>query len=61
MIDFPNLFAGSGMLTEGRTLNYLEAQAIKPMNTLFFEGYQAEGTRERTLLEGAKGFKAYGK
>ena len=55
------VIAGSGMLTGGRILNYLEAQAHNPMNTLLFVGYQAEGTRGRKLLEGAKGFKAYGK
>ena len=60
--DSPKIvIAGSGMLTGGRILNYLEAQAHQPKNTLLFVGYQAEGTRGRSLLEGAKGFKAYGK
>lgn len=60
--DQPKIvIAGSGMLTGGRILNYLEVQAQNPKNTLLFVGYQAEGTRGRKLLEGAKGFKAYGK
>ena len=55
------VIAGSGMLTGGRILNYLEVQAQNPNNTLLFVGYQAEGTRGRRLLDGEKGFKAYGK
>lgn len=55
------VIAGSGMLTGGRILNYLEVQAENPINTLLFVGYQAEGTRGRKLLDGEKGFKAYGK
>jgi len=55
------IIAGSGMLTGGRILNYLEVQAQNPNNTLLFVGYQAEGTRGRRLLDGEKGFKAYGK
>ncbi len=53
--------AGSGMLTGGRMLNYLETQAQNPSNTLLFVGYQAEGTRGRKLLEGDKELKVYGK
>ena len=55
------VIAGSGMLTGGRILNYLEVQAQNPNNTLLFVGYQAEGTRGRRLLNGENGFKAYGK
>ena len=55
------VIAGSGMLTGGRMLNYLEVQASDPRNTLLFVGFQAEGTRGRELLDGAKGFKAYGR
>ncbi len=60
--DTPKIvIAGSGMLTGGRILNYLEAQAHNSNNTLLFVGYQAEGTRGRSLLDGEKRFKAYGK
>ena len=55
------VIAGSGMLTGGRMLNYLETQAQNPNNTLLFVGYQAEGTRGRKLLEGEKELKMYGK
>jgi metallo-beta-lactamase family protein len=55
------VIAGSGMLTGGRILNYLETQAQNPNNTLLFVGYQAEGTRGRKLLEGEKELKVYGK
>tara|TARA_R100000935_G_scaffold58270_2_gene94630 strand:- start:5357 stop:6733 length:1377 start_codon:yes stop_codon:yes gene_type:complete len=55
------VIAGSGMLTGGRMLNYLETQAQNPNNTLLFVGYQAEGTRGRKLLEGEKELKVYGK
>ena len=55
------VIAGSGMLTGGRMLNYLETQAQNSNNTLLFVGYQAEGTRGRKLLEGDKELKVYGK
>lgn len=55
------VIAGSGMLTGGRILNYLEIHSSNPKNTLLFLGYQAEGTRGRKLLEGEKEFKSYGK
>jgi metallo-beta-lactamase family protein len=60
--DAPKIvIAGSGMLTGGRMLNYLEKQAHNANNTLLFVGYQAEGTRGRKLLEGEKKIKVYGK
>lgn len=60
--DTPKIvIAGSGMLTGGRMLNYLETQAQNPNNTLLFVGYQAEGTRGRKLLEGERELKVYGK
>ena len=55
------VLAGSGMLTGGRMLNYLETNADNPNNTLLFVGYQAEGTRGRKLLEGDAELKVYGK
>ena len=60
--DTPKIvIAGSGMLTGGRMLNYLETQAQNPKNTLLFVGYQAEGTRGRKLLEGDRELRVYGK
>lgn len=60
--DKPKIvIAGSGMLTGGRMLNYLETQAQNPNNTLLLVGYQAEGTRGRKLLEGDRELRVYGK
>ena len=55
------IIAGSGMLAGGRILNYLETCAGNEKDTLLFVGYQAEGTRGRALLNGAKELKVYGK
>jgi metallo-beta-lactamase family protein len=55
------VIAGSGMVTGGRILNYLEKRAGNTHDTLLFAGYQAEGTRGRKILEGAKEIKIYGK
>ncbi|WP_304343356.1 MBL fold metallo-hydrolase RNA specificity domain-containing protein [Chryseobacterium koreense] len=55
------VIAGSGMLTGGRMLNYLETQSENPNNTLLFVGFQAEGTRGRKLLDGDKEIKIFGK
>ncbi|MGV7107046.1 MBL fold metallo-hydrolase [Flavobacterium sp. U410] len=55
------VIAASGMITGGRVLSYLERYIDKPENTVVLVGYQAEGTRGRKLLEGAKEIKMYGK
>lgn len=55
------VIAGSGMVTGGRILNYLEKRAGNTNDTLLFAGYQAEGTRGRKILEGEKEIKIYGK
>lgn len=55
------VIAGSGMVTGGRILNYLEKRAGNTNDTLLFAGYQAEGTRGRKILEGDKEIKIYGK
>jgi metallo-beta-lactamase family protein len=55
------VIAGSGMMTGGRILNYLETNSADPRNTLLFVGYQAEETRGRKILEGAREVKVYGK
>lgn len=55
------VIAGSGMVTGGRILNYLEVRAGHTKDTLLFVGYQAEGTRGRKLLEGDKEIKIYGR
>lgn len=55
------VIAGSGMMTGGRILNYMETRSGNSNDTLLFVGYQAAGTRGRKLLEGAKEMKVYGK
>ena len=55
------IIAASGMITGGRVLSYLERYIDQPENTVMLVGYQAEGTRGRKLLEGAKELKFFGK
>lgn len=55
------IIAASGMVTGGRVLSYLERYIGLPETTVIIIGYQAEGTRGRKLLEGAKTIKFYGK
>ncbi len=55
------IIAASGMVTGGRVLSYLEHYIGLPETTVIIIGYQAEGTRGRKLLEGAKEIKIRGK
>lgn len=55
------VIAASGMVTGGRVLSYLEHYIVLPETTVIIVGYQAEGTRGRKLLEGAKEIKIHGK
>jgi metallo-beta-lactamase family protein len=55
------IIAGSGMATGGRVLTYFEHHLGNPQSTILLSGYQAEGTRGRALLEGAKEIKLHGK
>ena len=55
------VIAASGMITGGRVLSYLERYIGLPETTVVIVGYQAEGTRGRKLLEGAKDIKIRGK
>lgn len=54
------VIAASGMVTGGRVLSYLEKYIVLPQTTVIIVGYQAEGTRGRKLLEGAKEIKIHG-
>lgn len=54
------VIAGSGMVSGGRVLNYLEHYIDKPETTVLLAGYQAEGTRGRMLLENATEIKLFG-
>ncbi len=55
------VIAGSGMVTGGRVLTYLKQLVDEPETIVMLVGYQAEGTRGRQLLEGAKEIKFFGK
>jgi metallo-beta-lactamase family protein len=55
------LIAGSGMLTGGRILGHLLAHGEDPDNVVLLTGYQAPGTRGRTLLEGGRELKIQGR
>ena len=55
------IIAGSGMVTGGRVLTYLQDYLQNPATTILLVGYQAEGTRGRKLLEGTHELKIYGK
>lgn len=55
------IIAGSGMVTGGRVLTYLQQLIDEPETTVLLVGYQAEGTRGRQLLEGAHEIKFFGK
>jgi len=60
--DKPKIvIAGSGMVTGGRVLTYLQYYLDRPETSILLAGYQAEGTRGRALLEGTKELKIYGK
>lgn len=64
IIDDPRpkiVIAGSGMVTGGRVLTYLQQYIVRPETTVMLAGYQAEGTRGRQLLDGAGEIKFYGK
>ena len=54
------VIAGSGMVTGGRILTYLQYAINKAENTVLLVGYQAEGTRGRKLLDGDPEVKIYG-
>jgi metallo-beta-lactamase family protein len=64
VVDNPRpkiVIAGSGMVTGGRVLTYLQ-QLIDNNNTsVLLVGFQAEGTRGRQLQEGAHEIKLFGK
>ncbi len=54
------VISSSGMATGGRVLSHLKAALPNGRNTVLFSGFQAEGTRGRKLLEGAREIKIHG-
>jgi metallo-beta-lactamase family protein len=55
------VIASSGMATGGRVLYHLQATLPNPANTVLFVGFQAAGTRGRTLLDGARSVRIKGR
>lgn len=55
------VIAGSGMVTGGRVLTYLQQLIDEPSTTVLLVGYQAEGTRGRQLLDGVHEIRFFGK
>ncbi|MFC2109505.1 MBL fold metallo-hydrolase RNA specificity domain-containing protein [Bacteroidota bacterium] len=55
------IIAGSGMVTGGRVLTYLQQLIKKTNTTVLLVGYQAEGTRGRQLQDGAHEIRFSGK
>ncbi|MDQ3108682.1 MAG: MBL fold metallo-hydrolase [Bacteroidota bacterium] len=55
------IIAASGMASGGRVLTYFVQYLGKSSTTVLLVGYQAEGTRGRALLDGAKEVKLFGK
>ncbi|TWO32894.1 MBL fold metallo-hydrolase [Seonamhaeicola sediminis] len=55
------IIAGSGMVTGGRVLTYLQQLIDNPKTTVLLVGYQAEATRGRQLEEGAHEIRFFGK
>jgi len=54
------VIAGSGMMTGGRILHHLRQRLSDARNTLLLVGYQAAGTRGRSLLDGATRLRMFG-
>lgn len=54
------VIAASGMMTGGRILHHLSKRLPESKSTLLLIGYQAEGTRGRKILEGARAVKIHG-
>jgi metallo-beta-lactamase family protein len=54
------VISSSGMATGGRVLHHLAAALPDERNTVLFTGFQAEGTRGRQLVDGAREIRIHG-
>lgn len=54
------IISASGMMTGGRILHHLYQRLPNPNDTLLIIGYQADGTRGRKILDGAKDIRIFG-
>lgn len=55
------IISASGMATGGRVVHHLLRQLPDPRNSIVLTGYQAQGTRGRQLVEGARAVKMHGR
>jgi metallo-beta-lactamase family protein len=55
------VISSSGMATGGRVLHHLEGAITSAKNTVLFVGYQAAGTRGRTLVDGGQEITLHGR
>jgi metallo-beta-lactamase family protein len=61
-VDGPAIIlASSGMMTGGRILHHLKHRLPDRRNTVFLAGFQAEGTRGRTLQNGVTSLRMHGR
>ncbi|WP_373521617.1 MBL fold metallo-hydrolase RNA specificity domain-containing protein [Aquiflexum sp.] len=54
------IISASGMATGGRILHHLYNRLPNEQDSIIFVGYQAEGTRGRSILDGEKTVRMYG-
>lgn len=54
------IISASGMATGGRVLHHIRAYAPERRNLILFSGFQAAGTRGRSMVDGATEVKMFG-
>lgn len=54
------IVSASGMLAGGRSVHHVKTRGGDPKNLILLVGYQAQGTRGRTLVEGKRELKMFG-
>ena len=55
------IISASGMVTGGRILHHMRHRLPRSQDTMLFIGYQAEGTRGRTILDGNPTVRLHGR